>query len=156
VPQPGFDVPDAHRWFAVEYNNQAWDIVEGTDRSPDAIARLLDYAHAACLHWSAIGTVLNRQRALDLLAHAYAAAGIGELALRFARQALELCESNDAEQTPFDRAQAAATMAVALAVAGQNTEAEQWKHKAQSAAELLEIEEQETIRRLLPRDTSKV
>jgi hypothetical protein len=148
VSEPSFDVPRAHRWFAVECNNQAWEIVEGSDRSPEALERLLHLAHAACLHWSAVGTPLNRQRALDLLAHAYAIAGQGQLALRFARQALALSEENAAEQTPFDRAQACATMAVALRTAGQSEEAEAWKHKALAAAEELDAEEREVVRRL--------
>lgn len=148
MPEPAFDIPRAHRWFAVECNNEGWDIVEGADRSPEAIERMMHLAHAACFHWSAVGTQLNRQRALDLLAHTYAIAGHGAIALSFAQQALELSEQNAAEQTLFDRAQAFGTMSLALRATGQAKEADVWKHKALAAAETLNAEEQEAIRRL--------
>ncbi|NJM49445.1 MAG: hypothetical protein HC860_27425 [Alkalinema sp. RU_4_3] len=35
MSQPPFDVAVAHRWFAVEFNNRAWDLVEKTDRTAD-------------------------------------------------------------------------------------------------------------------------
>lgn len=149
MTQPPFDVPHAHRWFAIECNNQAWEIVEAGERTPEAVERLLHLAHAALLHWSAVGTSLNRQRALDLLTHAYVAAGRGELALQYALQAFELSEQHGGEQTPFDRAQALGTMCVALRAAGQAVDAENWKHKVQAASEVLDADERDVIQRLM-------
>ena len=35
MTQPPFDVQRAHRWFAVELNNLAWEIVEADSRTED-------------------------------------------------------------------------------------------------------------------------
>jgi hypothetical protein len=148
MASPNFDVSQAHRWFAIDCNNQAWDILDGTDRSQDAISRLLNLAHAACCHWFAIGMPINRQRALDLLSWSYVAAGQGDLALRFARQAFELSEQLRDEQTQFDRTQTLGTMAMALSAAGLHGESAQWMQKALDASTKLETGEQQTLRRL--------
>src|SRR4051812_29656551 len=111
------DQAAAERWFAIEFNNQAWSLVESQPLSADQIERLLNLAHAAMLYWSAAGDSLNRQRALDLLAHAYAAAGRGPQAVAYAEQAQQLSFDHGDRQTPFDRAEACATMSIALSAA---------------------------------------
>jgi tetratricopeptide (TPR) repeat protein len=86
---------------------------------------------------------------MDLLAHAYVAAGRFEQALEYARQAFELSQWNAAEQTPFDRAQALGTMCVALRAAGDRAAADEWQQKALAAAEELDVEEREVVTRLV-------
>jgi hypothetical protein len=148
MPWP-LDQASAQRWFAVEFNNEAWSLVESPEKSPDQIERLLHLAHAACLHWSAIGDSLNRQRALDLLAHAYATAGRGELAVEYAEAAHRLSEQHGDKQTPFDGAEACTTMAVALTAAGRSNDAEAWKKKALEAISKLELDDRAVIERFL-------
>ena len=72
---PPFDLAQAHRWFAIECNNEAWDLVEKADRAPPETQRMISAAHAAALHWGAVGNALNRLRAENLLAAVYSAAG---------------------------------------------------------------------------------
>ena len=141
----------AHRWFAVEFNNDAWSIVEATHRSAEDVERLLHLAHAACLHWSAVGTSLNRQRALDILAHAYSVAAKGDQSLEYAEMAWGLSEKHGTEQTPFDKAEALATMSVALRAAGRREEADQWRAKALEAAANLDNDDRAVIERLMGR-----
>jgi hypothetical protein len=143
------DQASAQRWFAVEFNNEAWNLVEAPQRSPEQIERLLHLAHAACLHWSAIGDSLNRQRALDLLAHAYAAAGRGEQAVDYAEQAWQLSERHGDKQPPFDSAEACATMAIAFAAAGRSADAEAWKNTAREASSKFDPGDRSVIERLL-------
>jgi hypothetical protein len=150
MPWP-MDQASAERWFAVEFNNEAWSIIESQSASPEQIERLLHLAHAACLHWSAAGDSLNRQRALGLLAHAYAAAGRGELSVEYAEQARRLGEEHSDKQTPFDRAEACATMAIALGAAGRLSDADPWRAKALAAATELEPDDGAVIERLLAR-----
>jgi hypothetical protein len=102
----GFDVAKAQRWFAVEFNNRAWDLLEKVNRSAAETEEMLHAAHAACLHWLAIGKPINHTRALYLLASAYAAAGFGELAVRHALLSIESCDAAGEETTAFDRAMA--------------------------------------------------
>jgi hypothetical protein len=150
MPWP-MDQASAERWFAVEFNNEAWSIVETPRPSAEQIERLLHLAHAACLHWSAAGDSLNRQRALGLLAHAYAAAGRGELSVEYAEQARRLSEEHGDKQTPFDRAKACATMAVALRAAGRSSDAEPWRAKALAAVRELDPDDRTVIEGLLER-----
>ncbi len=145
------DQSAAHRWFAIEFNNEAWSIIEAAQRSAEDIERLLHLAHAACLHWSAVGTSLNRQRALDLLAHACAIAGKANQALEYAEMAWGLSEKHGDEQTPFDRAEALGTMSVALFAVGRPEEADQWRANALEAAAVLDNDDRAIIERLMGR-----
>lgn len=106
MTEPPFDVNRAHRWFGVECNNRAWDLVEAAERTPDEIEEMIHSAHAAWLHWKPVGTLLNELRAENLLAMAYCVAGVSDRALWHARRCLALSEQAGDTQTPFDRASA--------------------------------------------------
>jgi tetratricopeptide (TPR) repeat protein len=137
---PPFDLPKAHRWFAVEFNNRAWELIEKDGRSADETQEMLHTAHAAALHWKAIGTPLNDQRAENLLATAYLQAGRAEPALRHAQRCLSLSEQNAAAgtETPFDRATALGCAAHAHRLAGDANEADRLMELATAAAGKLE------------------
>lgn len=98
------DLPRAHRWFAVEFNNEAWDLVEKPDRAPEETRRMIHLAHAAALHWSAIGKPIHVERAECLLATVYAAAERMETAAMHLDYGLTLSENGVEDETPFDRA----------------------------------------------------
>jgi hypothetical protein len=66
MAKPPVDVAQAHRWFAVEPNNLAWDLAEMANRSPDNTERMIHAAHAACFHWLEAGNVLNHLRAVPV------------------------------------------------------------------------------------------
>jgi hypothetical protein len=136
---PPFELDKAHRWFAVEFNNRAWDLVEQRGRSADETQEMLHAAHAAAIHWQAIGTTLNAQRAENLLATAYLAAGRAEPALRHAQRCLALSEQNAASgiETPFDRATALGCAAQAHKLAGDTNESERLDNLAKAAADKL-------------------
>ena len=140
MPEPPFDVATAHRWFAVEFNNRAWDLIEKEGRTADETQAMIHAAHAAACHWQAIGTSLNAQRAEGLLATAYLKAGRAEPALRHAQRGLALSEQN-AEETDFDRATTLAAAARAHALAGDAAEAERLLALAMAAAGKLEAED---------------
>ncbi len=102
---PPFDKAVAHRWFGIEFNNRAWDLVESKSQAPDDLAEMLATAHASLLHWKAVGTPLNEIRGLVLLVSAYVAAGVAQPAETFSRKLLELSGRIEGE-TPIDRASA--------------------------------------------------
>jgi hypothetical protein len=78
---------------------------------------MLHAAHAAALHWSAVGAPLNDARACTLLGHVHATLGHGELALRYARAGHDFFV--DAASTPdWEIAFSHAVMAHAAAAAG--------------------------------------
>ncbi len=128
------DVPRAHRWFAIELNNLSWDLVEAPERSADDIERMIHAAHGACFHWQQVGVLLNHLRAQNLLATAYAVAGLGESAVRHAERCLVLSNEAGDTQTPFDRATAHGCVANAYAAVGRRDEAREQYRIAKGVA----------------------
>jgi hypothetical protein len=151
MPTPPFDLAQAHRWFAIECNNEAWDLVEQTDRTPGQTQRMIDVAHAAAVHWEAAGNALNRERAENLLAVVYSSAGDPAAAVRHAERCLTLSLENANDETPFDRAAALGCAAQAHSLAGNLTEAERLATLADAAAAQLEPDDRAVVERLFRR-----
>lgn len=149
---PPFDLPKAKRWFAVELNNTAWDLLEAASLNEDQIERMIHAAHAACYFWLEAGNQLNHLRAQNLLATAYARAGRGEAAVYHARQCLKLSLAAGATQTNFDRAAAYGCAALAYDLAGNLTKAAEYRSQASTAAaRLTEADEKSVFDRLYGR-----
>lgn len=149
MPTPPFDLSTAHRWFGIEFNNQAWDLIEATSRTPVETERMLRLAHASCLHWEAVGTPANTQRGLVLLATAHAVAGLGCRAVELAQEAIALGEAHNDLLTPFDRAASAACMATALRSKRDHRDVPAWETRAQALAANLDEDDRIVIHRLL-------
>ena len=149
MPTAPFDLAQANRWFGIEFNNAAWDLLEAPSRTADETERMLRLAHASCLHWESIGTPANEQRGLVLLAMAHAVAGLGHRAVALARGSVALGEAHDDLLTPFDRAAAAACMATALRSDGKSADASDWESRTQSLAAALEEDDRIVIRRMV-------
>jgi hypothetical protein len=143
------DQARAHRWFAVEFNNTGWSLLESGDRSPAVVDRALACAYAAWLHWDAVGTAIHRQRALNLLAQACTAAGLVNQAIRYGREGLALSQANGDEQTAFDRAAALASLAAALHGSADRSEATALTEQALAHAADLPDDDQGVIRLML-------
>ena len=118
MSQPSFEPSEAHHWFAVEFNNEAWDLLEKENRSVEESDRLLHLAHAAWIHWKAVGVKLNEQRAECLLAFARSEnhdEAIQQSALKSALRARRLL-GETSEATPFDTAMTHAALARSRAI----------------------------------------
>ena len=151
MADPTFDQRQAHRWFAIELNNRAWDVIEAAERGADDTERMLHAAHASVYHWSQVGTLLNQLRGYCLLTTAYTAAGLPEGAARYARRCLELSEQVGAERTAFDRATVHGGAARALALCGEAEAARGQYAAALAAADALEDPEDRAVfERLYP------
>ncbi|MEQ8785956.1 MAG: hypothetical protein RIC55_06640 [Pirellulaceae bacterium] len=135
---PPFDIEKAHRWFAVEFNNRAWDLIEAESRTAQQEQDLIHAAHASTYHWRQIGTSLHYLRALTLLASAYNVVGDYSGGLRYANDALAMLAKDDLEDTPFDRAVTYACVARANAGLGKTDQARQDKQRARDEAAKLE------------------
>jgi hypothetical protein len=146
---PPFDLAVAQRWFAVELNNLAWDLVEATTLSEAQAQRMIHAAHAACYFWLEAGDVLNHLRAQNLLATAYAKAGLGERAVYHAETCVELSLEAGDRQTDFDRAVAYGCAALAYRVAGKTELAEKYFPLARELAwKLRDADEKSVFDRL--------
>ena len=131
---PPFDLPRTQRWFAVELNNRAWDLVEAAALNDDQVDRMIHAAHAACYFWTESGNLLNRLRAENLLATAYARAGRGEPAVYHAEKCLRLSIEAGETQSDFDRAVAMGCAQLAYRVAGNLKKADEFRTQALAAA----------------------
>ncbi len=129
-----FELSRAHRWFAIELNNRAWDLLEKADRTADETEQMIHAAHAACFHWLQVGDLLNHLRAQNLLATVYAKAGMGEAATRHAEKCLALSKEAGDKQSPFDLAVVHGCAAAAYRAAGQTAKALAARQLAQNAA----------------------
>ncbi|MGI8978844.1 MAG: hypothetical protein ACR2FY_06435 [Pirellulaceae bacterium] len=145
-----FDLPRAQRWFAVDCNNAAWELLEKPNRTTDETERMLHAAHASVHHWLAVGNDLNRLRGMVLLANVYAGAGLAEGAVRYAERALALSDAAGETQSAFDRATALAAAARAFALSGQGERAKQHSAFARQAAEKLDADERPVFDQLCP------
>ena len=97
MAEPPFDFASAHRWFGIELNNRIMDALEAGRVTPETGESFIHAAHASCHHWMQVGTVANHGRGEFAVASVYAAAGLGEAALRHARRYLELVEAHPEE-----------------------------------------------------------
>lgn len=148
MPDAPFDLAKAHRWFAVECNNQAWDLIEKPSRTADETQQMIHLAHASVWHWQAAGNALNRQRGENLLATVYAAAGDGSAAVKHAERCLSLSVENAKEESPFDRATALGCAARAHALAGDTAQADRLRTLAKAAAAVLDDDDRAVFEKL--------
>jgi hypothetical protein len=135
---PPFDVDKAHRWFAVELNNRAWDLIEAESWTAEQEQELIHAAHASTYHWRQVGSPLNHLRALSLLASAYNLVGDYSAGLRYAKDCVAMMDGQANDATHFDRAVAYACLARAGAGLGKTDQARQDKQRARDEAAKIE------------------
>ena len=145
-----FDVAKAHRWFAVEFNNLAWDLLESPERDSESLTRALDAAHAARLHWSHVGEPINALRAEVLLATVSAAISDSLGSLRHAARSLLVCEQSPANLTDFDQATVWGCLAEANFLAGDKTASRDFHAKAMQFADRIPVTDQQLFLKLYP------
>jgi hypothetical protein len=127
---------DLDRWFAVELNNNTWDLIDNglSEHSPRAEREQALYAaYAAAHHWTQAGTVANRGRAEHLIASVATATGLLDIAQRHASRYAELIADNPAAFADWDRAFAAEALARVASRTG-SAEADRLKAEAQRLA----------------------
>lgn len=145
--EPEFDVAAAHRYFAADCFNRAWDFIDRSERTLAEVDAMLHAAHASAWHW--------RQR-LDCtpntlsvsywqLARVHTLAGQTQAAARYAALALEFSQG----ESPFCRGYAYEALARAARAAGDRAAALAHLTEAQRCLE--EVTDPEE-RALLARD----
>jgi len=117
------DDGELHRRFAVDANNETWELLEQPERSNHDIDELLGRAYAAAYHWrrAARRSPENDARASWLVSRVHAVLGHGELALHHADQCAAAVSAAGLED--FDLAYAHEARARALACLGRDEEA---------------------------------
>lgn len=148
VPFQTTDETKVHRWFGVEYNNEAWELVERPTRTAEETERMIALAHAALLHWSEAGNALNEQRAWCLLATAYTLGKKHLEGVFAAEKCLALAAKNDEVQTTFDRATAHGCAMQAYGAASMVMRASEQAKLAHAAAEQLDEDDRAVYQKL--------
>jgi len=145
MPNPSFDLSAAHRWFAIELNNNLWRALEAGRWSADEAEQNIHAAHAACYHWLQVGNISHHARAECLLANVYATAGFGESALRHAVRCRELIEDSPYAFEDWDFAFAYDALARAYTLTGDAGEAANFRQQADSAGAAISDEEDRMV-----------
>src|SRR5438046_3225551 len=84
-----------HRKVAAECFNRTWDYLEQKNRSLDDDQMMLNLAHASRYHWSFIGKPWNFTTGDWQISRVYAALNQPDLALSFAKKALETSQKHN-------------------------------------------------------------
>ena len=104
-----------HRKVTAECFNRTWDYLEQKNRSLDDDQMMLNLAHASRYHWSFIGKPWNFTTGDWQISRVYAALNQPDLALSFAKKALETSQKHNLSERLISayegmaRAHAAAT-----------------------------------------------
>ena len=114
------DLLQWHKFFAMEYNNKAWDLAAKPDRSNAENDCMLDAAHTAAAHWKAVGTDLHIARAEMLLAAVHALLGFGESAWPLALRVKNFFSTTECPD--WERAYISLIYAHAAILAGNQSE----------------------------------
>jgi hypothetical protein len=136
---------EAERFFAINYFNKIWGLLEKPDRTRDEDELMLDYAHASLAHWRAAGTPLNLQRGIWMLSRVHSVLGQSGPALAYANHCQDLTEQHDDLMQDFDKAFAFEALARAHALAGKREEAEKYLCQAEEAGNLIQDDEDRKI-----------
>lgn len=131
TPSPE-EVARWHRWFAVELNNHAWELLEQAERNAATDRELLAAAHGARFHWYQVGDAANLARADYLVSRAHAALAHATLALEYAERSLAIAE--DHALGPWDRACGHEAVARAASLLGDGVRADRAAELARRAA----------------------
>lgn len=118
---------DFHRKIAADCFNKTWDYLEQKNRSPDDDQIMLNLAHASRYHWSLIGKPWNFTTGDWQISRVYAALNQPDLALSFAKKALEISEKNNLSERLISAYEG---MARAYAVAEKYPSAKEFINKA--------------------------
>jgi hypothetical protein len=136
---------EAHRFFAIRFNVQTWDLLEKAERTEEEDELMVYSAQASCRHWLEAGTGVNHQRGEWMISRVYAVLGLGGAAVAHAQRCLELTEEHADLVEDFDRAFAYESLARAYAVAGNREEAFRNIELAQKAGSAIEADENKEI-----------
>jgi hypothetical protein len=144
MPPPDPDtLKQMHRWFAIECNNDAWDLLETDHLAVEDQRSLLATAYASAFHWSRMGGPINRVRADMLLARVHARTDDISRALLYAEAAVDGLDVP--ECTDWDRAFGHVVLAEVAALHGQTDQSRTARDAARDLTGRLKGEERAAL-----------
>jgi tetratricopeptide (TPR) repeat protein len=129
-----------HRKVAAQCFNRAWDYLEKKNRGPVDDEIMLNLAHASRYHWSLIGKPLNFTTGDWQISRVYAALNHPDLALSFAKRALEISQKNNLSERLVSAYEG---MARAYAVAKEYSVAREFIDKARQQLRAVSLDDED-------------
>ncbi|MCF7920377.1 MAG: hypothetical protein K9N06_10755 [Candidatus Cloacimonetes bacterium] len=88
-------VTQAHRFFAADFFNKCWEVMDKIDRTADDDLNMINMAHASRAHWQVVGTADNWAVGEWQISRAYSLLERAEPCLYHAQACLRICQEND-------------------------------------------------------------
>jgi hypothetical protein len=143
---PDFDVAAAHRFFAAHCFNQAWELIEKPDRSPEEDRLMVALNQASIFHWLNRPDCGPQQLSVGYWQASRIQAVLGN-AVEAQRHA-EVCLSYSTGLEPFYIGYAYEALARAAVLANHPVAAAQYLARAQEQAALItEDEDRDLLRK---------
>jgi hypothetical protein len=138
---PEFDLAAAHRYFAVDCFNLAWNLIDKAERTPEEDEEMLRLSLASTWHWTqrADCTATNLSVGYWQTARIYTLLGQVENARRYAGLCLEASQKEGAE--PFAMGYAFEALARAEMTAGNRMQMDAYLEQARRVCESMTDEE---------------
>jgi hypothetical protein len=133
--QPEFDVEAAHRYFAAECFNRAWDLIDKPERTPEEDEQMIELSLASAWHWSQRPDCSPENRSVGYwqASRIYALLGRAGFARRYGQLSLAALEG--AGELPFYLGYAYEALARAESVRGEPAKRDEYLALARQAAE---------------------
>jgi hypothetical protein len=121
---------DGHRDLGMRANQEVWELLGLTDRTPEQDEAMVRAAYASAYHWArATGrTAANDARGEWMISHVHVVLGRPDMARHHAERTLAIVEAADLQD--FDRAYAHEALARAAAAGGRLDEARAARERA--------------------------
>ena len=134
---------DQHRHFAAVTFNEAWDLLDKPERTPQEDDRMVHAAHASRYHWEQVGEPSNLAIGEWQLARVYATLGRFEPGWHHAQRGLALCL--DRGLSPFLTGEAHEAAARLAALQGDRARAEQHLAEAREQLHLVTDDDERSV-----------
>ena len=144
--KPDFDHSAAHKYFSTNCFNQAWDLIEKTDRTPAEDEDMIRLSLASHYHWTQREDYSDSSASIAYwqTSHIYAVLGQADNARRYGQLCLDVSQSE--EIPPFFLGYAYEALARAESTAGNRKQAQEHIDQAKSIAEKIqEAEDKEQL-----------
>ena len=133
--KPPFEIADAHRYFAADCFNKAWDLIDQSERTPEEDQEMIGLGQASLWHWTRREDCADRNLSVGYwqVSRIYALVGQAHEARRYGR--LSLDSGQRGELPPFFIGYSHEALARAESGLGHRAEMEKHIENAREAAD---------------------
>lgn len=135
TPSPSFDRVAAHKYFSAQCFNQAWELIEKPDRTPEDDLRMVSLNQASLYHWQQRPDCTDQNLSIAYWQSSRIQSLLGNAAE--ARRYAEVCLGLSLELDAFHLGYAHEALARASYVAGDRAEAREHLERARRQAQRL-------------------